>query len=273
MNASQLWCHSMLLAWIILNVVVTSLIRRNDETRFLQNMRIAMLWVAPVIGLFFSLGATARRKAVNLAEQPTLPGTIVDQAPLQLMLAGAGQFQVQEHIFLSGDFPVLDWTAVQGWAAKGPSGLGYQLGKKAWLMHLRDALGPCYRLYESEDAFILSPLENNVVLATADFVTGARKRIRTVLGDLAKFPEADKSVLLVMPDEDAYFSYVSGYHEEGGHLAESGGMFIDAGCAHFVVPAAALHQIEPVIAHELTHSALAHLQLPRWVDEGLAVNT
>jgi len=31
--------------------------------------------------------------------------------------------------------------------------------------------------------------------------------------------------------------------------------------------------IEPVIAHELTHSALAHLSLPKWLDEGLAVNT
>lgn len=262
-----------LLAWIVLNVMVTKLIRRNDETRFLQNMRIAMLWVAPVVGVLFSLGATARPKAVNLAEQPILPGSIVDEAPLQLMLAGAGQFQLQEHISFCGDLPVLDWTAVQEWAAKGPPGLGYQLCKKAWLMHLRDVLGSSYRLYESEEAYILSPLENNVVLATADFVASARKRIKSVLGDLAKFPEKDKSVLLVMPDEDAYYSYTSAYHEDGGHMAESSGVFINAGCPHFVVPVAALHQIEPVIAHELTHSALVHLQLPRWVDEGLAVNT
>lgn len=34
-----------------------------------------------------------------------------------------------------------------------------------------------------------------------------------------------------------------------------------------------LAAIEPVIAHEMTHSALAHLHLPTWLDEGLAVNT
>ena len=50
-------------------------------------------------------------------------------------------------------------------------------------------------------------------------------------------------------------------------------MFIDAGCPHFVVRRAELSAIEPVIAHELTHSALSHLRLPRWLDEGLAVNT
>lgn len=264
---------AVVLAWVIINLMVVSLIRRNDETRFLQNMRIAMLWVAPFIGVLFSLGATAKRKEVNLAEQPILPGTIVDEAPLKLMLAGAGQLNVQDHTYISGDFPVLDWNAVQEWADKGPQGLGYQLGKKAWLMHLRDALGPSYRLYESGDAFILSPLENNVVLATAEFITTTRRRIEKVLGDLASFPAADKSVLLVMPDEDAYYRYTSGYQQDGGHVAGSSGMFIHAGCPHFVVPAAGLHQIEPVIAHELTHSALAHLCLPRWLDEGLAVNT
>ena len=31
--------------------------------------------------------------------------------------------------------------------------------------------------------------------------------------------------------------------------------------------------IEPVIAHEMTHAALAHLKLPKWLDEGIAVNT
>lgn len=261
------------LTWIIINLVVASLIRRNDETRFLQNMRIAMLWVAPFIGVLFSLGATTRRKAVDLAAQPILPGTIIDEAPLQLMLAGAGQLNVQEHTYISGEFPVLDWSAIQAWADKGPQGLGYQLGKKAWLMHLRDALGASYRLYESSDAFILSPLENNVVLATAEFITTTRGRIEKVLGDLASFPAADKSVLVVMPDEDAYYSYTSGYQRDGGHVAGSSGMFIHAGCPHFVVPAADLHQIEPVIAHELTHSALAHHCLPRWLDEGLAVNT
>jgi hypothetical protein len=30
--------------------------------------------------------------------------------------------------------------------------------------------------------------------------------------------------------------------------------------------------MKPVVAHELTHGLLAHLPLPRWLDEGIAVN-
>jgi hypothetical protein len=36
---------------------------------------------------------------------------------------------------------------------------------------------------------------------------------------------------------------------------------------------AELRSIEPVIAHELTHSCLGHLPIPAWLNEGLAVNT
>jgi len=50
-------------------------------------------------------------------------------------------------------------------------------------------------------------------------------------------------------------------------------MYINAGCGHFVTVKADLRAIEPVIAHELTHSCVGHLPLPAWLNEGLAVNT
>ena len=50
-------------------------------------------------------------------------------------------------------------------------------------------------------------------------------------------------------------------------------MHLNAGCAHFATVKADLRAIEPVIAHEMTHGCLAHLPLPPWLNEGLAVNT
>ena len=50
-------------------------------------------------------------------------------------------------------------------------------------------------------------------------------------------------------------------------------MYINAGCGHFVTVKSDLRAIEPVIAHELTHSCLSHLPIPAWLNEGLAVNT
>ena len=40
-----------------------------------------------------------------------------------------------------------------------------------------------------------------------------------------------------------------------------------------MVHKAELHAIEPTIVHEMTHAMLSHLDLPTWVNEGLAVNT
>jgi hypothetical protein len=78
---------------------------------------------------------------------------------------------------------------------------------------------------------------------------------------------------LVLDDEESYYDYLSCYYPEQGEFAFSGGIFIKSGCMHFVTKANRLSAMEPVIAHELTHSALAHLDLPTWLDEGLAVNT
>jgi hypothetical protein len=50
-------------------------------------------------------------------------------------------------------------------------------------------------------------------------------------------------------------------------------MYFNYGCPHFVTVKQELHHLEPVIAHEMTHSAVAHLKLPLWLDEGIAVTT
>ena len=146
-------------------------------------------------------------------------------------------------------------------------------GRRAWLLHLRDALGTHMHLHEGADCFILSPLEPSVARATARYVTTTRQRIDRLLAGMAHFPVAEKSILLVLDDEDTYYHYVAQFYGSDGEFARSGGMFIQFGCPHFVVVAADLAAIEPVIAHEMTHSALAHLHLPTWLDEGLAVNT
>lgn len=112
-----------------------------------------------------------------------------------------------------------------------------------------------------------------MAVATAAYVASTRKRIQRLLAGIAHFDAHDKSILLVVDDEKTYYSYVSAYYPKEGEFATSSGMFISAGCAHFLARRADLTAIEPVIAHEMTHSALSHLGLPRWLDEGLAVNT
>lgn len=142
-----------------------------------------------------------------------------------------------------------------------------------WLLELQGALGPHFHFKASRHALLLSSLEPNVAAATVEYVERSRKRIERTLGTLAKFPNGLRSTLVVFDDEDGYYGHVSRFYPSEGEFSFSGGMFIGGDHPHFVTRRADLSQIEPVIAHELTHSALAYLELPLWLDEGIAVNT
>jgi hypothetical protein len=91
--------------------------------------------------------------------------------------------------------------------------------------------------------------------------------------ELRRWGPWGKDLLIVFDDEETYYRYVSYYYAEDGEFATSAGMHISAGCSHFVTRKADLSAIEPVIAHEMTHGCVAHLPLPLWLNEGIAVNT
>jgi hypothetical protein len=99
------------------------------------------------------------------------------------------------------------------------------------------------------------------------------KRIGAVLNGIAQVPAWGKDLLIIFDDEAQYYNYVSYYYPDSGEFAFSGGMHISAGCSHFVTIKSDLRSIEPTIAHEMTHGCLAHLPIPKWLNEGLAVNT
>jgi hypothetical protein len=178
---------------------------------------------------------------------------------------------------LANKVPILDWRALDDWAGTHETAeavsRAVDQGRHAWLLHMRDALGPYAHLHVTDESYILSTLEPNIVKAMAKYIATARRRISRVLGDLACFPQSERSILMVFDSQEDYYHYVSIYYPAEGEFAFSGGMYINAGCPHFVVVRSDLSSVEPVIAHELTHSALAHLRLPKWLDEGLAVNT
>lgn len=214
------------------------------------------------------------RTLVGRAPAAALPPVVTAPADVQ---AGHAVFPLSAHLQTFDGIPLADWQAVTGWAATiddlDQRTRGVDAVRRAWLLHLRDALGPGFRLHESEHALVLSALEPSMADATARYVATARGRVQRVLNGLAHYPAGERSVLIVFEDEADYYHYVARYYPDDGEFAFSGGMFIDAGCPHFVTVRADLALVEPVIAHELTHAALSHLRLPLWLDEGLAVNT
>ena len=262
---------------LALNILATRRLLKLGDGFPMHRMYIAMVWVVPFAGAFMAWMHTAPHLRQLQSPSAWVPAASREPAPEEVMAAGVEPFPLRERLGAANGFVMLDWTAAAAWlrtiadpAARAAARVDLH---RAWLEHLRDAIGETFWLHESEEVLILSSLEPAVVGAMGRYVTSTRKRIAGTLGGLVQFPHGVKSVVLVMDDQEAYYHYISMCYPDEGEFALSSGVFINIGCPHFVVRRDDLSAVEPVIAHELTHSALTHLKLPRWVDEGLAVNT
>jgi hypothetical protein len=219
------------------------------------------------------LRSLVRPSATESADASNTPSP----APVQINVPDAPPFNLGASLVDASGFPIVDWTAAQGWveAITDPRAKNeaWSLCERAWLEHLSDALGPGYRVRLQGSALLLSTLPDNVADATLAFVNKTVQRIVRVLDGVAASPEWGHDILIVFDEEESYYRYVSHYYPEDGEFAASSGMYLDHGCGHFVTVKADLRSVEPVIAHELTHACLSHLPIPAWLNEGLAVNT
>lgn len=215
---------------------------------------------------------------VSPSGDPSAAASLVVPAPPALVPAnGVDSFPLSAYLATDGGFPLVDWDAAQIWVDSipdaGARGDAWGRLERAWLEHLRAAVGSPYLVHESETGLLLSTLEPRIAKATLAFMSKTLERVTRVLDGVAQVPEWGKDILIVFDDEDAYYRYVSQYYPEAGEFAASSGMYINAGCGHFATVKSDLQAIEPVIAHEMTHGCLSHLPIPAWLNEGLAVNT
>jgi hypothetical protein len=272
-------------AWLVVNVAVTRRVQAaRREVHLPARMLIVTIWLLPFVGAFMAFFNTPSRASVARLVAEATPrdrsGELGPPPPQLTHDVTGARFPLTEHLAWADGLPVIAAPALAQWAAgdgTAPVSEAQRVqaliaGRRAWLQHLAQALGPQMGLHASAEALVLSSLPPREEAQMAGYVRTARHRVARLLGDLAEFPAGEPTIVLVLDDEATYYRYVSIYFPEG-EFATSGGMFIDAGCPHFVVVRGHLGDIEPVIAHELTHAALAHLRLPRWLDEGIAVNS
>lgn len=210
-----------------------------------------------------------------LREQPAARARR-EAAPAWVRLGGRDELHLAGHLKLEHGFPIADWTKVQAWVDALPEARRAQAWtacERGWLLHFRDALGAEFHLEESDTAAVLSSLQPRAAEITLEFTGRSARRIAAVLDGIAQFAPWGKDILIAFDDDESYYRYVAYYYPERGEFASSGGMCIDTGCTHYVTVKTELRQIEATIVHEMTHGSVAHLPLPLWLNEGLAVNT
>ena len=179
--------------------------------------------------------------------------------------------------WLSGtSLPIPDWSQ-QSW----PEGVDDAVLHRhanglagAWLDANVSALPEGYARAESENFMLLSAMLPRDTAVLLDYLERSRTRVLRTLPGIAAAHGFGKSIVMVFAGEERYYQYVSHYGSASSEPeAYSGGMFIDSGYGHFVFAQGPFETMEPVVVHELTHCLVRHLQIPAWLNEGLAVNT
>lgn len=173
--------------------------------------------------------------------------------------------------------PLPDWDRL---ALQEPVGLNdaarhdwWTAAAAHWLLAVGRELPGDYRLRSSPDFLLLSNLADRPAQVFLEFCQDVHRWIRRNLGDIASDAGHGKHAVMVFGSEDDYYRYISHYYPEEGEFALSSGMFVNAGYGHFAMFEGGMAQMQPTVAHELTHCLVSHLPIPAWLNEGLATNT
>jgi len=167
-----------------------------------------------------------------------------------------------------------DWNLVNKWIEANVSTLereeAWNEAALHWTTWLQRDLGGDYQVWQSQHAILLANLPGRTARWLLDYISMAASTIQSLLKDLAWAGWFRKDVVLVFADQDDYYQYLA-YHLKEGVQPASGGVCIHSGLPHLAVPWSGEANTANAVVHELTHDCLAHLQLPRWLDEGVAV--
>ena len=198
--------------------------------------------------------------------QHALPDVPAPKLIVPAELAAAFSFQESFHR--------VDWDLVRQWIDShlSPADREEAWNEAAllWISKLGEDLGGDYIILQSPQTVLLCDRPLETARWLLDYAGRAAVTIKEHLGDTAWQGAFAKAVVLVFSDDDDYYQYLA-HHTPDGEQAASGGVCIHSGYTHIAVLWRDELEAANVIIHELTHDCLAHLPLPLWLNEGVAV--
>ncbi len=166
-----------------------------------------------------------------------------------------------------------DWGAVWSWIeANVPASDHHAAWSEAagyWVSLLRSDLGSDYYVLESKSTILLCDLPMETAQWLLRYAGEVVSRIQSELPWLAWDAATTKDVVLVFSELDDYDQYLAFHLQEGAH-PQSGGVCIHSGYTHLAIPWENGIDAANAIVHELSHECVAHLELPIWLNEGVA---
>jgi hypothetical protein len=170
-------------------------------------------------------------------------------------------------------FPRPDWKAIRRLISQRPeaeSESHWFAAARTWMEQTARHLCAPYAVSETDDFFLLSPLDARKTGLVRSFIQKARKQIAIKLEGLGESRSLGKAVVMLFDSQDSYYQYCAHFYSEGEHPL-SAGVFLKANYSHTAIPFFDISETEATLAHELTHCFLRNLPIPLWLNEGLAV--
>jgi hypothetical protein len=143
------------------------------------------------------------------------------------------------------------------------------LQEREWLEILCKHLGGRYEIRESAQAMLLSEQPDEAATETLKLIAGMLDTLIDALEGAARIDHVGKEIVLLFTEEDDYYSYLAHFYPSSGHWGLSNGVCIREHEVHTVINGQK-SSFKDVLAHELAHSVVTDLRLPRWLDEGVA---
>jgi len=227
--------------------------------------------VCSYCGKYNSLGSTHCRECAT--ELP--PGTPAVEQPQSLPLSKLVDIEATAAAFTLADgFHRADWDIITNWIESNlPASEWNDAWNEAallWVAHLRGDLGTSYAVYQSRQTILLCDQPSKTAGWLLEYSGRAADTIKNQLGQTAWHGAFGKDVVLVFSEQDDYYQYVA-HHMKDGENPPSGGMCIHSGYTHIALPWTDEFEAANAIIHELAHDCVAHLSLPLWLNEGVAM--
>lgn len=143
---------------------------------------------------------------------------------------------------------------------------------RLWMGRVTTCLPENYSIHESDNFILITSETNKYVSLFLAFLERTLKKILSTLHNIASDDGYGKYVVLVFDDIDVYYTYISHFYRGDGVYGLSSGVYLNKGYGHFAFPHQELTYAESIAAHEMTHALLAHLPIPAWLNEGMAVS-
>jgi hypothetical protein len=140
-----------------------------------------------------------------------------------------------------------------------------------WANQLCHDLAGDYQVHESPNFLVITEAPDHIARDACSSYESALKQILGSLAGVASDAGFGKQLVLMFARLDEYYRYITYFYPEGEHPMSGGVCLNGEGYLHFVFPTPDYSSYRTVLVHELTHGCLAHLPLPTWLNEALAM--